>query len=100
MDKSELIRNAIDDFSVNLKIKLFELLSTNCIAKTINCKTKILYDPHDKLATRFALYTDIEEIIDSLLKEYNLKEWIEYIRLNQVLSSKTKSKDILNRKFD
>lgn len=99
MDKSELIRNAIEDFSVNLKIRLFELLSNNCAVKTINRKTKVVYDPHDKFATRLDLYNDIEEIIDSLLKEYNFKNWIEYIRLNQAIPSKIKSKDILNRKF-
>ena len=66
MDKSELIRNTIDDFSIELKIRLFELLSNNCAVKTINHKTKVVYDPHDKFATRFSLYTDIEEIIDSL----------------------------------
>lgn len=76
MDKSELIRNAIEDFSVNLKIRLFELLSNNCAVKTINRKAKIVYDPHATFATRFELYNDIEEIIDSLLKEYNLKELI------------------------
>lgn len=85
MDKSELIRNAIDDFSINLKIRLFELLSNNCIVKIINHKTKVVYDPHDKLATRLDLYNDIEEIIDSLLKEYSSKEWIEYIRLDSIL---------------
>lgn len=95
MDKSELIRNAIDDFSINLKIRLFELLN-NCEVKTINRKTKVVYDPHDKSATRFELYNDIEEIIDSLLKEYSSKEWIEYIHLNQAIPSKIKSKDILN----
>ena len=69
----ELTKNIIDDFTIDLKIRLYELLSNNCEIKAINCKTKILYDPHDKFATRFSLYNDIEEIIDSTIKEYNFK---------------------------
>lgn len=84
MDKSELIKNAIDDFSIELKVRLFELLN-NCEVKTINRKAKIVYDPRATFATRLDLYNDIEEIIDSLLKEYSSKEWIEYIRLNSIL---------------